>query len=299
MSANQWTDINYESVPSRAMKIYSRAFARHDENGFATYKQALAKGEAKINAGTLYPYDLVKPLLLSHWSDVNFDEEITTAQWKALPDYVEKGQNVMIMADTSGSMTCNGYLPIASSISLAMYFAERNTGAWHNLFMTFESNPHLIEIDDRLSFVDKVHSVSNAPWGGSTNIEAAFRKLLDVAVKNNVPANEMVKSIVIISDMEFNYASSRRDDSFYDTIERMYHEAGYEVPGIVFWNVNSIKETFHTNANQRNTVCVSGCAATTFKNLINLIGKTPYDLMMEVLSSERYQPIVIAPITIS
>ena len=136
MSADKWNEIKYPEVPSRAMMIYRRAFAKHDPDGFNDFINKADKGEVKINASTLYPYDIVEKILYARENN-----KVLEAQWKALPNYIEQGTNALIMADVSGSMTGR---PMATSIGLAIYFAERNVGAYHNLFMTFSSNPEIV-----------------------------------------------------------------------------------------------------------------------------------------------------------
>ena len=136
MSADKWNEIKYPEVPSRAMMIYRRAFAKHDPDGFNDFINKADKGEVKINASTLYPYDIVEQILYGRENN-----KVLEAQWKALPNYIEQGTNALIMADVSGSMTGR---PMATSIGLAIYFAERNVGAYHNLFMTFSSNPEIV-----------------------------------------------------------------------------------------------------------------------------------------------------------
>lgn len=139
MSAGKWNEIKYPEVPSRAMMIYRRAFAKHDPDGFNDFINKADKGEVKINASTLYPYDIVEKILYGRE-----DNKVLEAQWKALPNYIEQGTNALIMADVSGSMSFNGGIPLATAIGLAIYFAERNVGAYHNLFMTFSSNPETV-----------------------------------------------------------------------------------------------------------------------------------------------------------
>lgn len=136
MSAGRWDEIKYPEVPSRAMMIYRKAFMKHDAERFGEFINKAEKGEVKINASTLFPYDIVEKILYGRESS-----KVLEAQWKALPDYVEKGTNALVMADVSGSMRGR---PMATSIGLAIYFAERNVGAYHNLFMTFSCRPETV-----------------------------------------------------------------------------------------------------------------------------------------------------------
>lgn len=299
MCANEWDQIKYSNVPSRAMYIYKNAFCRHDQEGFNNYINAAVTGNAKINASTLYPYDIVhKYFKYGRYIDNNInetEEKTYEAEWRALPNYVEGENNIMIMADVSGSMYGR---PIESSIGLALYFAERNKGAFHNMFMTFQSTPKFVTVEgDTLK--SKIECVADADWGGSTNLHSAFEVLLNLAEHNRVPAEDMPKSIIIISDMEINLATRdystdyEADKDFYQEISVLYAEAGYEVPTLIFWNVNSRNDTFLVDSERKNTILCSGQSPTTFKYLISSIGSSPADMMLKVLNSERYEVITI------
>lgn len=298
MSTNRWTDINYEAVPSKAMLLYKEAFKRHDKDGFDKYMAAVSKGEAKINASTLYPYDIVRDMFRGAYAG----HDVLEAQWKALPNYVEPGTNAIVMADVSASMCCCDCLPMFSSIALALYFAERNVGAYEGLFMTFSSNPTVVKVKGN-TLEQKLRFIKKAEWGQSTNFEAAFKKILDIAVKGHVPPEEMVKSLIVISDMEFDHANNGEFDyetrklkshwTFYDRMEAEFKAHGYEIPNIIFWNVNSHQNVFHADSEHKGVQLVSGHSASTFKQLMDSVGMTPVELMLKVIDSDRYRAITL------
>ena len=291
MSTQQWDQIDYNAVPSKAMLNYRNAFTKHDEIRFNDYISKLSNGEAKINASTLYPYDLIEKYLRSGlWSFVMSDQmdPVVEAQWKALPDYVGEEVNAIVMADTSGSMYGR---PMYTSIGLALYFAEHNKGAYHNLWMSFSSNPNIHEVCGE-TLHQRLTSMDMKDWGGSTNLEKAFELILAIAVKNQSKPEEMPKALIIISDMEIDYAC--RGELFYDGMKYKYKQYGYTIPNIIFWNVNSRNDTYHIDSSRPNTQCFSGQSASTFKSVIANIGKTPYDAMLSVLNSERYELIQVA-----
>jgi hypothetical protein len=283
MSAGKWTEIKYPEVPSRAMMIYRRAFVKHDPDGFSEFINKADKGEVKINASTLYPYDIVEKILYGRENN-----KVLEAQWKALPDYIEQGTNALIMADVSGSMRGR---PMATSIGLAIYFAERNTGAYHNLFMTFSSNPQIVTLKGE-TLHQKIKNVENADWGGNTNLKAAFEKVLDIAEKNNVSQEEMPKAIVVISDMEIDYCGNK-NWSFYDKMESKFCKAGYVIPNIIFWNVNSRHDVFHADATRKGVQLASGQSVTVFKQVLQNLGYNPIEAMENTINSERYDCITV------
>ena len=285
MSENEWDTINYPAVPSRAMMNYRKAFARHDQERFDEYLNKVQSGEQKINSATLYPYDIVEKILYG-----NEDSKVLEAQWDNLPDYVDSDVNAVVMADVSGSMSGR---PMATSIGLAMYFAERNKGAYHNLFMTFSRNPKFVELKGN-NIAQKINFISKADWGWNTDLEKALLKILDVAIENHCSQEEMPKSLIIISDMEIDEADGQNHrENFYDYVSRVYEDHGYKIPNVVFWNVNSRHDVFLADKNRKGVQLVSGQSASTFKNLVGCVDKTPVEMMYYVLNSERYQAIQI------
>ena len=292
MSQNRWSEIDYSAVPSRAMSLYRSAFPKHDFERFSQYLEKVSSGEEKINASTLYPYDLVEKVYKSGYGE----DPVVEAQWKALPEYVEPGTNAIVVADTSGSMMCSNGRPLYSALGLAVYFAEHNTGAFNNLFMSFSSKSTMHEIKGS-TLAQKLSSINMDDWGGSTNCEASFENVLNIALKYHIPESEMVKSIIIISDMEFNRCDG--DDwagdgwTFYDKMKAKYKSYGYEIPNIIFWNVNSRNDVFHADSTKKGVQLVSGQSASTFKNLVGCIGMTPVEMMQKVIGDARYNLIKV------
>lgn len=283
MSAGKWNEIKYPEVPSRAMMIYRRAFAKHDPDGFSEFINKADTGEVKINASTLYPYDIVEKILYEKENN-----KVLEAQWKALPDYVEQGTNALIMADVSGSMYGR---PMATSIGLAIYFAERNTGAYHNLFMTFSGDPETVILKGK-TLEQKIRNVGKASWGMITDLKTAFEKVLDIAEKNNVSQEEMPKAIVVISDMEIDYCGNKKW-TFYDKMEKKFRKAGYIIPNIILWNVDSRHDVFHADATRKGVQLASGQSVTVFKQVLQNLGYNPIEAMENTINSERYDCITV------
>ena len=284
MSAKHYEEILYPEVPSKAMNIYRNAFRRHDEKRFNEFLGRVESGEEKINSSVLYPYDIVEKYLY-HTNDV---DEVLEQQWKTLPDYIEGENNFLVMADVSGSMYGR---PIATSIGLAMYFAERNKGPFANTFMTFSARPELVTIKGD-NLLERIRYIINADWDMNTDLEAAFRLLLDTAIKYRSPKEEMPTSIVVITDMEIDVCA-RSNWLFYDQMKKQFEDNGYEMPNVVFWNVNSRKNTYHASYNRKGVQLASGQSTVVFQSLIKGINLTPYDYMLSVLNTERYERITV------
>ncbi len=283
MSAGRWDEIKYPEVPSRAMMIYREAFMKHDEQRFLEFINKAEKGEVKINATTLFPYDIVEKFLYKGESS-----KVLEAQWKALPDYVEKGSNVLVMADVSGSMSGR---PMATSIGLAMYFAERNVGAYHNMFMTFSGNPETVLLKGE-TLEQRINNLKRANWQMNTDLQAAFNKVLSIAVKNNVPQEEMPKAIVVVSDMEIDSCGNRQW-TFYDKMVAKFAENGYQIPNIIFWNVNSGHDVFHADHERKGVQLASGQSVTVFKQILQNLDYNPVEAMENTINSERYDCIKV------
>ena len=279
MSANKWTDIDYKTVPSNAMSNYGSAFARHDYEGFSRYMDAVKSGDVKINAATLYPYNVIATMY--------GNRDVAEAQWKALPNYVEGDNNFLIMADVSDSMLGR---PMATSVGLAIYFAERNHGAFANKFMTFTDTPRIVDVTGN-TLLEKYRSVTERV-GYNTNLEAAFDAILSTAVRTHCPQADLPKALVIISDLEIDYWDGG-SLTFTEEMHKRFADAGYEMPKLVYWNVDSRKDTFLASKNDPNTILVSGQSASTFKNLIKGIDFSAYEIMVETLNDPRYDCVVV------
>ena len=293
MATGKWAEIEYSKLASQCLIKHRCAFARNDTERYSTFIDKASNGEVKMNTASMTPCDIVRDVRNNYTSDLD-------VMWSNLEDYCEG--NALIMCDTSGSMTCgshNQILPIDVAIALSMYFAERNKGDLKNIFMTFESNPHLVQIDG-CDLRQKYHNIMQAPWDGSTNLEAAFDKLLNICKKHNISQEDMPDALVIISDMQINggwgYGVVSGIDSdnkitFYDAMSKKYEAAGYRLPQVIFWNVNAANATFHAAADQAGVALVSGYSPAVFKTVMQSIGKTPIEVMMEIVNSERYAAI--------
>ena len=296
MSAGKWDEVDYPAVPSYAMKNYRDAFGKHDAERYNAYKAALNKGEAKVNASTLYPYDLVHEYLYNnkHHCDY-YGREITPdtiieAQWKALPNYVEGENNILCMCDVSGSMDGR---PMETSIALGTYFAQRNCGAYHNLYMTFTSEPHFISLDGKETLAAAVAHVRGTDIGYSTNLMKAFQYILNHAVRHNISNEDLPKALVVISDMEIDdFFRPNANFDFLTTVKAMFAAHNLTCPKLVMWNVEARNDTFLCKSND--VVLASGQSPSVFKNLCgSLEGKTAWDFMMEVLGDEMYNCVVV------
>lgn len=295
MSANQWDKVEYAKVPSRAMMIYRKAFEKHDGDRYQKFLRKVEKGEEKINAATLFPYDLVGKYIDggSFYALQNIKEDATIeAQWKNLPDYVGTEANALVIADVSGSMSGR---PLCTSLGLAIYFAERNRGQYHGLWMAFSEQSHVHQLKGE-TLAQKIESIDYDHWGMNTNLEAAFMRVLKIGVDYKVAPEDMVKSLIIVSDMEIDRCAccnNNRGWSFYDKMKAEYRKHGFQIPNVVFWNCNSRSDVFHADKDRKGVQLCSGQSASTFKQLMACVGMSPVEMMKKVLNGPRYAPVSV------
>lgn len=302
MSSNDWSSINYSAVPSRANLIYNNAFLRNDEERRREYLAALLKGETKINAGVLYPHDIV------HKCAGSYDESLEEL-WKALPDYVNGAGNTICVADGSRSMTSSvGHTKVTAlevANALAIYFSERCSGEFKDKYITFSENPQLVDLSNATSLKDKIRVARRYNEVANTNIEAVFDLILQTATNGNMSQEDLPQNILILSDMEFDDCvgvdSGERDwwgrpimiaptDNLFKTFADRYAEHGYKLPRLVFWNICSRTETIPVRENDLGVALVSGFSPMIAKMVLS--NKTdPFECLLEQLNSDRYSAV--------
>lgn len=283
MSANDWDEIDYGKLPSQASRILSKAFRRHDGQRYQAYLDSVIRGEAKMNANTVFTYEVMNAVERGNI-------QAAEAMWASLPDYTN-GSNALVVADVSGSMFSYGQpKPIEVSVSLALYFAERNTGPFKDYFLTFSERPQLVKVRGA-SLVDKLNFIQTADWGMSTDIQKVFELLLTVARRTGVRGDDMPKVIYIISDMEFNQCTRGADLTNFQYAQRIFEQAGYTLPHLVFWNICGRNTNVPALKLDNRVTLISGFSQSTFRYAVE--GKTPLESMLSILNSERYAPIVI------
>ena len=288
MCAQDWSNINYEHVPSVAAARYQKAFGRHDSIGYGDYKAKLVTGDAKINASAVYPYNVIQSIKSG-------DTAVATAQWEALPNYIGD-ELVLPMCDVSGSMGC----PVGGNknlscldvcISLGLYLADKNTGPFKDCFLTFSTHSKIEVL--RGDILSKYNQLQRSQWDMSTNLNGAFEEILHVGTHNKVADKDMPKYVLIMSDMEFDQAAvSGKDASAFELIQNKYESSGYTLPKIVWWNLNARAGNVPVTYNTQGTALVSGFSPALMTSILAAEDFTPVSIMMETINAERYQVIV-------
>lgn len=293
MCKKEWNDINFSHVPSVAHARYKTAFYRNAGDVYVEWVKSLVEKndpKVKINAGAVYPYDVLKGALYTLRSMNKTEKDVIIEQWAALENFIGDA-DILPMVDVSGSMTCpvggNPNLTCLDvALSMGLYCAEKNTGKFKDTFLTFSMNPELLYLKGNV--LQKIEQMSRSDWGMNTNIISAFNKILKVAKDGNVPQSEMPKVLLIFSDMQFD-SCAKFDDSAIESINRRYTDAGYEVPKIVFWNLNA-RDNMPVKYNEQGVAMVSGFSPSILKAILSgdMEEFSPYSIMIKTIMSERY-----------
>lgn len=307
MSKKEWSEIDYSAVPSRANLIYNDAFLRNDEERRRAYLESLQKGETKINAGVLFPHDIVhKYCENDSWlRGLKNSDDITLEElWKALPDFVNGTGNTICVADGSGSMTsCVGGTKVTAldvANALAIYFAERSLGQFKDNYITFSENPQLVSFSNAKSLREKIEIAYRHTEVANTNIEAVFDLILQTAINKKMSQNELPQNILILSDMEFDtcvgcngssrYRVNAPTKRLFEVFTERYAEHGYKLPRLVFWNICSRTGTIPVKENDLGVALVSGFSPAIVKMVLSN-SVDPLDCLLEQINSERYEAV--------
>lgn len=292
MSEGRFDEIEFDKIPSRAGIIYRNAFARNDITK-ARYEAFLKNKQTKVNASVLYPVDIAHRAFRVHGSNYDDPERLALQKyWDNLPNYYgDREENGIAVVDVSGSMMGT---PMEAAVSLGAYIAEKAHGPFANHFITFSAWPELVEFSG-VDITDKLNRCASADWGANTNLEAVFDMLLNVALANNTPQEDMPTRLYIFSDMEFDMAlqewgcwkNSFNPDTLVEGIANKWAAHGYKMPDIVFWNLDARQDNIP--AIGEGFSYVSGFSPVMVEQILS--GKTGLDLVMEKLNSERYKNI--------
>lgn len=293
MCARQWDQIDFSKLPSVAAARYQKAFWKNAKEQYEAYVAKLKAGDksVKVNAGAVFPYDVIQAGKNSN------DWTVAEAQWKALPDLLNgTTRGIIPIIDVSPSMDCS--VPNTSvsckdvAIGLGLYVAQRNNGPFKDEFITFSSEPAFINVSG-LGLKDAYIKTARSDWGGTTNLVRTFKVILEKAKQYNVAPEDMPEDILIVSDMEFDFACTfgYYDSTNFETIDNLYAESGYKRPRIVFWRVNVIADQVPVKAGEAGTALVSGFSPAILRGVMtaDMENFTPMSVMLETIMIDKYK----------
>lgn len=296
MCNDDWANIDYNHVPSVASARYVKAFKRHDEMGYEQYLSDLSEGKAKVNASAIFPYDVLKNVVQRYSQPTAEQVKLGISQWDALPNFLE-GAKVLPMVDTSGSMSCSAGGTDMScmfvAVSLGLYIADKQDGIFKDLWLNFSTNPQLIELKGT-NIAQKAYDLytnygSRQYWDMSTNIAAAFDKVLSTAKNNNLAPEDMPEKLIVLSDMEFNNGNAAWGKTPYLQAKAKFEAAGYKLPHVVFWNLNARPGNNPVSSTESGVSMVSGFSSNLLKPILSGKSVDPVQTMLETIDSERYR----------
>lgn len=320
MCANNWENIDFSKVPSRAMHIYRKAWIARQEKRFTEYLERAKAGNEKMNVGQLHPHEIVEKYISTRHMRSFIEDDMVEAQWSQFMTLQrEKFATLDIefpvgvpLIDVSGSM-CNrvggesSTMCLNVAVSLGLFIAEMTPGRFHNKSITFTTTPEFVDLNPgggNSSLCSKVEIAKNAKWGYSTNMLSAIDLILDTATGKNdmfgrgrVPQDEMPKILWVLSDMQFDEAGGI--DTNFEVVQRKYKEAGYEMPTIVFWNLSGKFTDFPVTVdNGVNTCILSGFSIDTLKSVMIDPIFDPAKTVRRVIDDKRYDPVreVVSPL---
>lgn len=282
MCSKDWGRIVFEQVPSVAAARYQKAFTRNCGQRYTDYKQALANGTTTVKASALYPYDVIRSLR-------NGDVTVASAQWEALPDYMQDETKIVPLVDVSGSMSigiAGSVTAMDAAVSMGLYVATKQRGAFKDIALTFSAEPEIQHLKGTLK--DKYKQMMSGNWGMNTNVSKAFDKILSIAVKANVAQEDMPTHLLILSDMQFDQCVTGARDTAMQMIERKYEQAGYKVPNIVFWNLAARGNNIPVDYRKDGTALVSGFSPSLMTSILGAKKFTPETIMLEAIMKDRY-----------
>lgn len=300
MCENRWDQINYQHVPSRCMHLNHKAFRTHDTDRFNTFMERAVAGEVKVNSGTLYPHEIAGAYTAltqcdrygySYNKPTAAVNAVAEAQWKNLPNWLEGKKNAILpVIDLSGSMntTTGKYSYSHIAMTLGAYISQRTEGPFRDLVTTFADHPMFVNLTGCDTLHSRLIKIHEGRVGYSTNIEGTFRLILDHAIKNKVPQEDMPEALLFLSDTQANFTSHHR--TVYKECRKMFQKAGYEAPKLLFWVLNAVSAgnvpvKFDTDG----AALVSGFSPSLLKGLLaDLEQYTPENVMLETLNDPRY-----------
>ena len=303
---NEWSDVDYEAVPSQANLKYKDAFLKHDEVRRREFLGKLSKGEAKINASVSFPHEVVYKYRSQYGIPGRAVDDTLEAMWKNLKQ-IEMTKPMIVVRVGSGSMGCRvGGTQVSAldvATALAIYCSEHSAPGFENEFITFGEKPKIVKFNDMMNLHDKLNLAYHEADCSNTNIEATMDLVLKTAVANGLK-QEQIPDVLIISDMEFDQATTCCSYSYtngysynnegletvFETIERKFKSAGYELPGLAFWNVNSRTNAVPLQTNKYGLKLISGFS----QNVLKMVMSNkldPFEALKETLLSKRYEVI--------
>lgn len=285
---NRWRDIDYNKVPGCAMKRLKVAFMKHTPEEFGKWISDLQNNKAKVNAKNVLPYEFIREIRKTRNCDAVAEE-----QWKVLEQDLKvqgKLKKSVCICDVSGSMTVsnNTVKPIDVAIALSLLISNTVDGVFKNHVISFHSTPTFHDIKSK-SLYDRFREIASIPWGYNTDFQAVFDMILERAKQYKLKQKDMPEKLFVFSDMQFDTAKTGSTN--FSVIKDKYSEYGYDLPQLIFWNLNGNINNFPVTISEENTIMLSGFSQSLLKNVLECKEFTTKSIIDDIIHSERYKDI--------
>jgi Domain of unknown function (DUF2828) len=246
----------------------------------------VASGKRTISGGTLLPHSLLKEALAANAMKkkgvdpvVQADIRVIEAQWKTMVEKLRQSgtlDNCMAVCDVSGSMGSlssqahdDQVRPILPAVALSIVLAQVSREPWANSFITFSARPQIVKLDPTAGLVETATTMNRANWDMNTDFNAVFTKLiLPMAIEHKLAKEEMIKRLFVFSDMEFDQSQEAGMGQWTTEHEKMakaFEKAGYDVPEIVYWNLQGAQGAKAVKADWEGVALMSGFSSNMLK----------------------------------
>lgn len=292
MCDKSWGDIDFSKVTARNLSDYSNAFKRHATDNWYSFKIAAKKGLVNIKSDSLFPYDVLRTALYG-------DKVLADMMWNSMPNFISGQSNILPIIDSSGSMvsaTVSGAITAMDvAVSLGWYVSSKQTGQFKDFAISFSDSPSLFKMSQWGSSLESIYDYTKAqPWGMNTNLKSVFELIIYHALKNRISPENMPSAILIISDMQFDkcvhddWQSNEDGITPLDFIKSRFISAGYKVPTVIFWNVNTKTKSFPLKTTDK-AIMVSGFSPAILQTVFNLCDNPdPVEIMRMTVMADRY-----------
>jgi hypothetical protein len=287
MSSNNWTEINLQHVPAKAIAKYRKTFKKHIPEELTAFLTKVSKGDAKINISGQTPYDII------HKYFVGQKDNVLETQWNEMLKNAKNTnqlRNTVSVVDVSGSM--DG-IPREVAIALGLFTSliPDESDPFYKRLITFSKYPefHTVKGD---TLHEMINNIIRMRWGMNTNFNAVFRLILDVGKSLKLPQERMPERVIVYTDMQFDKADGRGGQINFEEIKAMYKDSGYKMPQMVFWNLRaSLNNAMPVTKDEYGTAYLSGYSAELLKGLMDGV-IDPISIMINILSEYN---VIVAP----
>lgn len=298
--------IDYTRVPAQAHRIHSKLFMQKDTARYQAYLDSVTKGTKKIHTTGLQAHQVTMAAMTTA------TVRSADVMWQDMLNQFQTELDVLVALDTSASMERGSFYgnrggvknqsPQEIATSLAAFFSEVNTGAFHRWIINFQTNAKMFKVRGE-TLQDRIRNLKGMNSDhGATNIHKMYELLLSHARSVNASEEDMPDVIMILSDMQFSggsvYGWNGTPETVLENMRRQYVKAGYQMPVVIYWNVNALPDSSPIKADDQGVLMVNGFSQDVLRHILRMSKDdlrqfTPVGMMLSALTSEPYSAITL------